>query len=147
MKVKRRELEAAAKELNEVLDLEPKIDVSSSNVALEKEVKEAVELVEPDDEFSITTTKIIKEYLGESDEEAVVEKGKKEGGDKKENKAIKTKWQTVIEIIVNKPGISLDELVVAMADSHAGKMERRVCSAYLREVNYTLEIAKNKGGE
>ena len=62
MSINEKQLRAAAKELNEVLGLEPPINAKANVEVLTTKVKEAIKLIDPkEDEFSETTTDVIAE--------------------------------------------------------------------------------------
>jgi hypothetical protein len=62
--MKKSELLAAAKELNKVLGLEPPIDTKQEVAKIKKLMKEAGELIEPTDTFSVATSKVLDELQG-----------------------------------------------------------------------------------
>ena len=66
--MKKKELQEAAKELNEVLALEPEINVEGSVTELKEDIKGVIPLIEEDDELTTPTTNIIK-ALSEPKEE------------------------------------------------------------------------------
>ena len=59
----------AAKELNEVLGIDPEIDVEQSLVKIKEDVISAAQLVEPDDELSKATLRTIDELKEEQGQE------------------------------------------------------------------------------
>ena len=63
--MEKKALVKAAKELNEVLGLEPELDVKLDLEKLKEEVKAAGELVEPEDELSEETQKVLAEITAE----------------------------------------------------------------------------------
>ncbi len=83
--IKLKDLQTAAKELNEVLGLDPEINPKLKEVELTAQVKKAIELTTEDDEFSKTTQAVIKELT------APVKKEKK-------GKVIATKVEEVEDI-------------------------------------------------
>lgn len=59
---------AAASELNKVLGLEPEIDLSDTNVSVERleaQLREAITLLMPDDKFTELTTNVLKQLGAE----------------------------------------------------------------------------------
>jgi len=76
-KVSLKQLKAAAAELNDVLGLNPPIDVDSPMAVLEPLVKEAIGMVDPEqDEFTEATQAVIDSYgVPVEDEEDVPEEG------------------------------------------------------------------------
>lgn len=71
-----KELKAAAKELNNVLGVDPPISVKGASIDdLKKDLKTAIELIEADDEFSEETQDVIDELIVE--EKKPTKKGKK----------------------------------------------------------------------
>ena len=63
--MKKKEMLPAVKELNDALGLDPKIDTKSSVETIKEQLLEAEELIEPDDEISKETMKILKELKEE----------------------------------------------------------------------------------
>ncbi len=57
--MKKRDLVKAAKELNKVLGLEPKIDIKQEASTIEKLILKAADLIEPEDKISKETAKLI----------------------------------------------------------------------------------------
>ena len=80
--MEKKALVKAAKELNEVLGLEPELDVKLDLEKLKEEVKAAGELVEPEDELSEETTKIIEELR---EEKAAAEPEEEDEGEPEED--------------------------------------------------------------
>jgi len=72
----RAQLVDAARELNEVLGLEPEIDVKVGTGDLREKIKEAIELITPHDRFSEETFSVLKElgYDPQSEEAAEEER-------------------------------------------------------------------------
>ncbi len=68
-----KQLQAAAKELNDLFGLKPAIDVTLSADEMVPFIQKAIEMVEPQDEFSTVTQKVIDELKALVDEEEVVE--------------------------------------------------------------------------
>ena len=74
-KVDEKSLRTAAKELNEVFGLDPKINVKASAKELTDKITEAIKLIDPEDEFSEVTTEVIEALKGSAP--AKGKKGKK----------------------------------------------------------------------
>lgn len=68
MKTTKKQLVKAAKELNEVLGLDPKIDLTQNLEGLTQGITEAADLIEPEDEFSQETLAVIKELRPANEE-------------------------------------------------------------------------------
>lgn len=141
-KISRSDLVKVAEELNELLFINPEeegINVKEPKAKLQESILTAAELLEPTDELSKKTEEVLKSLTNEKKE---TQKQKNKIPAKKDKPV---KWKTVIEIIVNNPDITLDELVAAMAASPAGKMARSTCDIYLREIVYALKCREKQG--
>ncbi len=66
--MKKRDLVKAAKELNKVLGLEPKIDIKQEASAIEKLILKAADLIEPEDKISKETTELITDLKAFAEE-------------------------------------------------------------------------------
>ncbi len=75
--MERKDLVKAAEELNEVLGLDPEIEVDNDIEALKTLISEAAELIEPEDEISKRTTKVIKQLEGQEEVPVTEDKGGK----------------------------------------------------------------------
>jgi hypothetical protein len=66
--MKKRDLVKAAKELNKVLGLEPKIDIKQEASAIEKLILKAADLIEPEDKISKETVELITDLKAFAEE-------------------------------------------------------------------------------
>jgi cobalamin biosynthesis protein CobT len=66
--MKKRDLVKAAKELNKVLGLEPKIDIKQEASAIEKLILKAADLIEPEDKISKETAELITDLKAFAEE-------------------------------------------------------------------------------
>lgn len=90
MKLKKKRLIEAAKELNKTLGLQPEIDVNQDVEGLKEEILVAAELLEPGDDISEETEEVINllmEENGESSEEEEEEEETEEAGAEEEEAA------------------------------------------------------------
>ena len=90
MKLKKKRLIEAAKELNKTLGLQPEIDVNQDVEGLKEEILVAAELLEPGDDISEETEEVINllmEENGESSEEEEEEEEEEEAGAEEEEAA------------------------------------------------------------
>lgn len=69
----KKDLVAAAKELNEVMGLDPEIDVTLNKKDLIEVLREAAELVEEDDELTDATDEVLEALMDDEDEEETPE--------------------------------------------------------------------------
>ncbi len=85
----KKELTAVAKELNKVLGLDPAIDTGSRVKVsdLEETIKQAIELIEPEDEFTEATQAIITALSPAPQEEALEEEDDDDDDDDVEEEA------------------------------------------------------------
>jgi hypothetical protein len=85
----KKELTAVAKELNKVLGLDPAIDTGSrvKLADLEEAIKQAIELIEPEDEFTEATQAIITALSPAPQEEALEEEDDDDDDDDVEEEA------------------------------------------------------------
>lgn len=74
-------LRAAAKEMQDVMGLEPPINVKAPIADLTEQLKEAIEQIQEGDEFSKTTQAIIDEFNAPEEEEEVVTPKRKKATD------------------------------------------------------------------
>lgn len=70
MKLTKKQLIEAAKELNKILGLTPPISLTQKVEDLEKSIIEAAELIEPEDVFTKATTEVIKALAPDDDADA-----------------------------------------------------------------------------
>ena len=144
--MKKKELQEAAKELNEVLVLEPVIDVEEDTAALEKDITDVIPLIEEDDELTIPTTNIIKMLTEPKEEEVepenveVKEKGKDKGAttkkivEKKSDKPTRAMVMAQICQTMKKKAYTKKEIIEKMQAQYGGSLAEATfqVSNYLR---------------
>jgi len=87
MEIKRSELSAVAKELNEVLGLEPPIDFKAPVGELMEQLEEAIALIDPvDDEFTPETQAVIDQLMKEGKQEEQEEQEEEKEQEEEEGK-------------------------------------------------------------
>ena len=107
----KKKVQDAAEELNEVLGLEPEIELEQDSGTLKEEVIAGAELVEPDDELSDETIKVVEalqrggeivdgDEYEEEDEEEVEEEDLVEDEDEDEEEEVE---ETVTKVVEKKP--------------------------------------------
>ena len=165
--MKKKELQEAAKELNEVLALEPEIDVEGDTVVLKEDIKNVIPLIEEDDELTIPTTDIIKELtetkkkedkpenVEKADEKVMEEIGKDKGDATKkivEKKSAKPTRATVMAQIfkeMRQKPLTRQEMIIKMQKKYRGSKKEAVLlvDAFIRLVNALCFLKKDKEGK
>lgn len=82
--MKKRDLVKAAKELNKVLGLDPKIDIKQGASAIEKLILKAADLIEPEDKISKETAELITDLKAFAEETPATEKDSADEEEEKE---------------------------------------------------------------
>lgn len=103
-KVKRADLKKAAEELNEILGLEPTIDIKAPDFEIEENLIEAASLIEEDDEISDFTMKILEQIGAFSEiEEEEEESEEEEYEPEEEIQEEELEEETIEEVPESKP--------------------------------------------
>lgn len=158
--MKRDDLIYAAKELNEVLGLEPPIETGDAvkTEALKAMLKEAIELIVPEeDEFSERTCLVLEAFAqGEKEETAISEtstpeplspvekadeKPSAKSKKKKQRTAVYTRFHSIAEAIQQEKSLTNAAEIIDLADKlynkNTGKKQNRAQSklAYYRAIS------------
>jgi len=168
--MERKELLAVVKVLNKEKDLLEKIEMEKIPVVgkgtkledLQENFKKVMlalddaELIDETPEDCIDFwEEHLEEFVGEVEEEVEEEEVEEEveeeevEEEKVEEKEtpkpiIKPKWKTAIEIIVNNPDISTEDLIKKMIDEPCGSYVEGTAEAYRREISYAIRLYEQK---
>ncbi len=155
--IKKKQLVEVAKELNKVLGLEPEINVRQGLEKLKEEVVVAADLLEPEDELSSETLKVIEELKQEDQEDTETEETmeveetasepepeveKKPEPSKVKSPGKQTKKDVVLEGL--KKGTTIEEMAKQIVDAGIDEdyeKNQRVVKAHLRKMGYDVKKA------
>jgi len=135
--MKKNELISAAKELNEVLGLEPPIDFNASPGILIESLQKASELIEPEDDFTEKTLKVLQE-ISEKKKASHIAEASKASSDVKKSKTRKTIMAEIVKNTIKKP-LSKKEMVEEMKKKYGGS-EAEAKLQVSRYIQFLLEL-------
>ena len=133
-----KELVAAAKELNEVLGIEPEIDVKLGEEELEAKIIEASELITTEDEFTDATEAVL-ESLSPSDDDEDMAEGDVESGEDFDDEEEEDDFEDDEEEAEAEAEASIEDLI-----NHIKSIKRRADLKDVVESNDIFEALRAK---